>query len=142
MHEIDDFVYMCPNTGGQYSHQRAKYFGPYSQKKVSRIYEIDAVVSFNRRLEEGQVEWRNIEMNDEVLIQRAKSKIEKYRTKENEGISMQVFLLRGGEETNFYKDTSGGMWASKIYFKDIAKGFNSSQELADALKDKKWGDYK
>lgn len=144
MHEIEDFSYMCPDKGGAYSHRRAKFFGPYSQKKVSKIYEIDAVVSIGRDLGEGVVKWKNRKIKNEELIKLAKSKIEKwdYRIRENEGIPIQVFLLKGGEETNFYKDSSGGMQQSKLYFWDIAKEITSSKQLANKLKDKKWEDYK
>ncbi|MCB9266515.1 MAG: hypothetical protein H6558_15935 [Lewinellaceae bacterium] len=144
LHEVENFSYMCPDKGGAYSHRRAKYFGPYSQKKVSRIYEIDAVVSIGRELGEGVVKWKNRKIKDEELIRLAKTKIQKwdYRIRENEGIPIQVFLLRGGEETNFFKESSGGMQQSKLYFWEIAKGIHSSSELATTLRGRRWEDFK
>jgi hypothetical protein len=135
---------MCPDKGGAYSHRRAKYFGPYAQKRVGKIYEIDALVSIGRGLGEGHVKWKNRKIKNDELIKIAKSKIEKsdYRKRENESVPLQVFLLRGGEETNFYKDSSGGMQQSKLYFWDIAKEVESSKELAKKLNDERWEDYR
>jgi hypothetical protein len=144
MREIEDYSYMCPDKGGAYSHRRAKYFGPYAQKRVGKIYEIDALVSIGRGLGEGHVKWKNRKIKNDELIKIAKSKIEKsdYRKRENESVPLQVFLLRGGEETNFYKDSSGGMQQSKLYFWDIAKEVESSKELAKKLNDERWEDYR
>lgn len=144
MHEIENFSYMCPDKGGPYSHRRAKYFGPYAQKKVAKIYEIEAIVSIGRGLSEGHVKWKNQKIKNDELIKLAKSKIEKwnYRIRENESVPLQVFLLRGGEETNFYKDSSGGMQQSKLYFWDIAKEVESSKELAEKLNNERWEDYR
>lgn len=144
MHEIEDFSYMCPDKGGPYSHRRAKYFGPYAQKRVAKIYEIDAIVSIGRGLSEGHVKWKKRKIKNEELIKLAKSKIEKwdYRIRENESVPLQIFLLRGGEETNFYKDSSGGMQQSKLYFWDIAKDVESSKELAKKLDNERWEDYR
>jgi hypothetical protein len=64
-----------------------------------------------------------------------------YRVKENQEAPLQVFLLSGGEETNFYKSSSGGMYQSKKYFWDIAKDFKSAKELASALNNKRWEDF-
>lgn len=145
IHEVDNFSYICPDKGGAYSHRRAKFFGPYSQKKVSKIYTIDALVSIGRDLEGGTVKWTNLpKKNDKKLIELAKDKIKKwdYRVKENEHTPLQVFLLSGGETTNFFKDSSGGMQQSKMYFWDIAKGIESSSELAEKLSGEKWKDYR
>ena len=143
IHEVDDFSYMCPDKGGAYSHRRAKYFGPYSNKRVSKIFEIDAVVSIDRNLGDGVIKWKNKEIENRELIELAKTKIKKweYRVVENEEAKLQVFLLSGGEETNFYKETSGGMFQSKKYFWDIAKSSKDSKDLAIYLQDKKWGDF-
>lgn len=144
MHEIENDSYMCPDKGGAYSHRRAKYFGPYAKKGVRKIYEIDALVSIGRELGEGYVKWKNRNIKNEELISLAKSKIEKwdYRIRENKSVPLQVFLLRDGVETNFFKDSSGGMIQSKKYFWDIAKEVKSSKELAKQLKDEKWEDYR
>lgn len=121
MHEIENESYMCPDKGGAYSHRRAKYFGPYAKKRVRKIYEIDALVSIGRELGDGYVKWKNRKVKNEELINLAKSKIEKwdYRVRENKSVPLQVFILREGEETNFYKDSSGGMLQSKKYFWDM-----------------------
>jgi hypothetical protein len=144
IHEVENYSYMCPDKGGAYSHRRAKYFGPYAQRGVRKIYEIDALVSIGKGLGEGHVKWKNQEIKNDELIKLAKSKIENwdYRIRENESVPLQVFLLRGGEETNFYKDLSGGMQQSKLYFWDIAKEVISLKDLAKKLNDKRWEDYR
>lgn len=149
MDEITDSVYICPDTGGSYSHRRAKYFGPYSNKTVSFIYEIEAVASIGINLKENRIKWldpsKYTNKNDEMkLIKIATNHIKNKpnRLNENTHTPLQVFLLSNGYKTNFYKSTSGGMQQSKIYFWDIARDVNSSEELSNKLLNKKWDEYR
>jgi hypothetical protein len=64
-----------------------------------------------------------------------------FRIDENKTTDLQIFLLSQGAETNFKKETSGGMLQSKKYFRDIALDCTNSKELALKLKDKNWGEY-
>src|SRR5690606_7024805 len=41
---LEGNAYMCPATGGPYSHSRCRYFGMYREKRVERVAEIEAVV--------------------------------------------------------------------------------------------------
>jgi len=143
LEEIEQGVYMCPDTGGAYSHRRAKYFGPYSNKKVSDIFEISAIVVIEKNLGEAKIKWKNKNIKDETLIEQAKQKLQnwQWRIDENKSVPLQVFLLDNRQETNFVKETSGGMLQSKKYFWDIATDCENSQELAEKLRDKNWGDY-
>jgi hypothetical protein len=141
--EIEQGVYMCPDTGGAYSHRRAKYFGPYSSKKVADIFEINAIVVIEKNLGEAKIKWKNKNIKDETLIEEARQKLQnwQWRIDENKSVPLQVFLLDNRQETNFVKETSGGMLQSKKYFWDIATDCKNSQELAEKLRDKNWGDY-
>lgn len=141
--EIEKGVYMCPDTGGAYSHRRAKYFGPYSSKKVADIFEINAIVVIEKNLGEAKIKWKNKDIKDETLIEQARQKLQnwQWRIDENKSVPLQVFLLDNKQETNFVKETSGGMLQSKKYFWDIATDCKNSQELAEKLRDKNWGDY-
>lgn len=141
--EIEQGVYMCPDTGGAYSHRRAKYFGAYSSKKVSNIFEITAIVVIDKNLGDAKIKWRNKEIKKETLIEQARQKLQnwQWRIDENKSVPLQVFLLDNRQETNFLKETSGGMLQSKKYFWDIAIDCKNSQELAEKLRDKDWGDY-
>lgn len=141
--EIEQGVYMCPDTGGAYSHRRAKYFGPYSSKKVSDIFEINAIVVIEKNLGEAKIKWKSKNIKDETLIEQAREKLQnwQWRIDENKSVPLQVFLLDNRQETNFIKETSGGMLQSKKYFWDIATDCKNSQELAEKLRDKNWGDY-
>jgi len=141
--EIEQGVYMCPDTGGAYSHRRAKYFGPYSSKKVADIFEINAIVVIEKNLGEAKIKWKNKNIKDEILIEQAKQKLQnwQWRIEENKSVPLQVFLLDNRQETNFVKETSGGMLQSKKYFWDIATDCKNSQELAEKLRDKNWGEY-
>lgn len=144
MDEVQRGVYMCPDTGGPYSHRRALYFGPYSQKKVQTIFEIKAIVVVDRNLGEGRISWKNVKQSDRELIDEAKTQLSKsaqWRIEENQKHALQVFLLDNGQPTNFIKDTSGGMQQSKKYFWDIARDCKSSKELAAKLSGKRWGDF-
>jgi hypothetical protein len=141
--EIEQGVYMCPDTGGAYSHRRAKYFGPYSSKKVADIFEINAIVVIEKNLGEAKIKWKNKNIKDETLIEQARQKLQnwQWRIDENKSVPLQVFLLDNRQETNFVKETSGGMLQSKKYFWDISTDCKNSQELAEKLRDKNWGDY-
>jgi hypothetical protein len=143
MKEINQNVYMCPDTGGAYSHRRANFFGAYTDKKVSDIFEIKAIVVIEKNLGQGKIKWNNTNEKQSSLIQEAtnKLKIWQWRIDENKSVPLQVFLLEKGEKTNFSKETSGGMWQSKKYFWDIAIACKTSKELADKLRDKKWGNF-
>lgn len=141
--EINQNVYMCPDTGGAYSHRRAKYFGAYANKKVSDILEVKAIVVIEKNLGEGKIKWNNSNEKGSSLIQEAKTKLQKWqwRIDANKTVPLQVFLLDKKEKTIFIKETSGGMYQSKKYFWDIAIDCKTSKELADKLRDKNWGDY-
>lgn len=141
--EIEQGVYMCPDTGGAYSHRRAKYFGPYSSKKVADIFEINAIVVIEKNLGEAEIKWKNKSIEDGTLIEQARQKLRnwQWRIDENKSVPLQVFLLDNRQKTNFVKQTSGGMLQSKKYFWDIATDCNNSQELAEKLRNKNWGDY-
>jgi hypothetical protein len=143
--EIEEYVYMCPDTGGAYNHRRAKYFGAYASKKVADIFEIKAVVVLGTNLENPTIKWKNeSSIADNILISEAKEKLQKwqYRIEENKSVPLQVFLLAQRESTDFVKETSGGMFSSKQYFWDIAVDCKTSTELANKLRGKKWGDFK
>lgn len=141
--EIEQGVYMCPDTGGAYSHRRAKYFGPYSSKKVADIFEINAIVVIEKNLGEAKIKWKNKNIKDETLIEQARQKLQnwQWRIDENKSVPLQVFLLDNRQGTNFVKETSGGMLQSKKYFWDIATDCKNSQELSEKLRNKNWGDY-
>ena len=143
MEEINQEVYMCPDTGGAYSHRRAKYFGPYASKQVANIFEIKAIVVIEKNLGEAKIKWKNGTSKSEAIIEEARTKLQmwKWRIDENKSVPLQVFLLDKREPTNFRKETSGGMLQSKKCFWDIATDCKTSKELADKLLNKNWGDF-
>ena len=135
-------VYMCPDTGGMYKHRRALYFGGYKSKNVKFIHEIKALVIVEKGGVDAFVKWKNFDNNDDVLISEAKDKINKsdYRKKEINERNIQVFLLQNPYEANFRKNSEGGLYGSKKYFKNIAKKYdaNNSRELAERLNNMTW----
>jgi hypothetical protein len=141
--EVRNGVYMCPNSGGAYNHRRAKYFAPYLQKAVRSIHEIRAIVVIEKDKSGSFVKWNNSGENEEKLKQEAfeKLKIWNWRIEENRQTDLQVFLLSDGAETNFMKETSGGMLQSKKYFWNIATDCSNATELANKLNNKTWGEY-
>ena len=133
-------AYTCPDTGGPYSHRRAKYFGAYANKKVGMIFEIKAVVEIWRNASGTKVKWNNVETEKSVLIEEAKTLFRTlpHLAEEIKGHGIQVFLLENGVKTNFIKSTPGGMFGSRLYFKNIAKGCADSAELAAMLNNQPW----
>lgn len=145
MNEImEENVYMCPDTGGPYEHRRAKYFGPYSNKVVANIFEIRAIVVIDRNLGTSSIKWQNdLDAKKDDLKREAIDKLQmwQWRIDENKSVPVQVFLLDKRESTKFIKDSSGGMFASKHYFRDIADNCKNSKELAEKLLNKNWSDF-
>ncbi|KAA6302622.1 MAG: hypothetical protein EZS26_001129 [Candidatus Ordinivivax streblomastigis] len=134
--------YMCPNTGGAYSHRRAKYFGAYKNKTVQHIYEVDAVVAIERNEEDAKIEWKQSPQDDKSLIEKAKKKIAESpgRKEEIQRNGLLVFLLGDNIKTNFQKQSKGGMFGSKKYF-DLKKlEMNNLNDLKRAIEKKqlKW----
>jgi len=142
--EIEQGVYMCPDRGASYCHRRAKYFGPYADKCVKSIFQIDALVSIAEGLSEPKVKWNNIKTDKEKLIQRAISAIKNCegRIQENQNTPLQVFLLSQRASTNFLKSSPYGMQATKKYFWNIAVGCNTSEDLAKKLNGQTWEIYR
>ncbi len=143
IHEVhDNDVYMCPDTGGMYKHQRALYFGGYKDKNVKYIHEIKALIVVEKGGKEAFVKWKNIDTPDNELIKEAKSKIDRfgYRITEVNERNLQVFLLQNRQEANFKKNSDGGLYGSKKYFRNIARKYNAknSIDLAEKLKDITW----
>ena len=141
--EIKQNFYICPDTGGAYTHRRAKYFGPYARKQVENIFEIRAVVSIAQDLGGGTVKWNNSDEATDKLIAEAKAMIgkSKLRVDENKTVALQVFLLEQGEATSFKKTDRGGMFGTKKYFWNIAKNCKNSKELASFLNGKSWNEF-
>ncbi len=141
--EVRKGVYMCPNSGGSYNHRRAKYFAPYMQKSIKTIHEIRAIVVIEKDLGQATIKWNNTKENDDNLKEEARDKLKQWqwRIDENKSTDIQVFLLSDGIETNFKKETIGGMLQSKKYFWDIALDCKTPVDLANKLKDKNWGEF-
>lgn len=136
-------VYMCPDTGGKYKHSRALFFGGYKSKNVKYIHEIKALIVIEQGGKNGYVIWKNFEkLEDKALIKEAKEKISlfEYRKDEINERNIQVFLLQNPHEVNFRKSSSGGLYSSKKYLRNIAREYNAknSMELSEKLKDKTW----
>ena len=143
MNEVSKGAYMCPDTGGSYSHRRARYFGPYAEKTVSQIHEIRALVAVAVDQESVDVRWQNTGESIEDLTNDAISHVQMYadRVVENASTPLQVFLLGEPHSTNFRKDSRGGMFQSKKYFWDIARDCSDAKSLADKLTNRGWSDF-
>jgi hypothetical protein len=143
INEINQNVYMCPDTGGAYSHRRAKYFGAYASKEVADIFEIKAIVVIEKGQSEARIKWKNVLAQNNELLKEAITKLKMWqgRIEENKSVPLQVFLLDKRAKTKFIKETSGGMYQSKKYFWDIATDCEDSKELADKLIGRTWGEF-
>lgn len=130
-------VYMCPATGGAYSHYRCKYFGMYKNKAVIKIAEIRSVVDVLSQ-NEAIIKWVNTpNENNEDILREAINKVINARPDE---YPTRVFLLGELHDTSFVKDSPGGMLGSKQYF-DISKvNAKDPKELAQKLSSLKWSD--
>jgi hypothetical protein len=130
-------VYMCPATGGSYNHSRCRFFGMYRGKRVEQVAEIEAMVDVEGD-HKATVRWKNTDAADKQLIERARSKVAEARPGE---YPTRVLLLGQLYETDFRKDSPGGMRGSKQYFDVGGIDAGDAQALAKALRGRSWSDY-
>jgi hypothetical protein len=132
---IEGGIYMCPAKGGAYTHDRCRYFGMYRNKAVELVAEIEAIVDVDPADQTTSLKWKNIDGDDSDFMNRAKEKVEERRTTEGPA---RVFLLGPLFETDFRKDSPGGMQASKRYFNIARLKAKNAQELAELLRGEVW----
>lgn len=132
----DGNVYMCPTDGGSYNHARCKYFGMYRNKRVEKVASIEAVADVESE-SEVKIKWVNGSMKKNDVKAVAMKKVKDFRG----SYPARVFLLGELYDTNFIKDSKGGMMGSKQYFDISSLNVKNSKELADALSDKTWSNY-
>jgi len=130
-------IYNCPTQGGSYNHRRSLYFGTYRNKCVEKIAKIEAVVDLESE-DEHNIFWKNCDTSDRELKEIA---VEKRKKVGNLSYPTRVFILGDLFDTDFKKDSSGGMQGSKKYF-DISKlNVTDAKDLANKLRGKTWEDY-
>ena len=129
-------VYMCPAEGGAYSHGRCKYFGMYRQKKVEKISLIRAVVDVETS-SQAKLLWKNVNEKTSNLLTEAQNKLASLRPGE---YPTRIFLLDTLHDTEFIKDTSGGMLGSKQYFNISRFDAEDAASLANFLKGRNWSE--
>jgi hypothetical protein len=130
-------VYMCPAEIGHYNHKRSQYFGMYRNKCVEKVGVIEAVVDLESD-QESTLKWNNSAKPKADLINQAKKKKDCWQFV---NYPMRIFLLSDLSNTNFMKDTPGGMFGVKKYFDVSSLGANSATELAEKLRGKTWTNY-
>jgi len=131
-------VYMCPAEGGAYSHRRCKYFGMYRQKKVEKIALIRAVVDVISSSEEKLL-WKNTNEKESDLRSEAQEKLSSLRPGQ---YPTRIFLLDRLYDTEFIKDTPGGMYGSKQYFNISKLKAENAESLANLLRGRNWSEFK
>jgi hypothetical protein len=135
---IEGGVYMCPAEGGAYTHTRCHYFGMYRNKRVELIGEIQAVVDVDPDVNTSRVKWKNTQGKDVDFEARAKSIVHDRRNTDG---PTRVFLLGQLFESDFRKDTPGGMQSSKRYFNIALLKPQNAANLAQLLKGRFWSEF-
>jgi hypothetical protein len=130
-------VYLCPAKGGAYNHKQCKYLGVYWEKHVGAVTEIKAVVDVHSE-NRAEIYWINGNQNAEDYIARAKEKALQLRPND---LPIRVFLLENLHSTDFVKDSSGGMFGSKIYFNIENLDVADAEELARKINGKTYSDF-
>jgi hypothetical protein len=130
-------IYACPTVGGSYTHARARYFGIYRGKRATHVAEILAVVDVDADVNGTRIRWQNSQDAPSGLTDYARSQLIAWGDDLMPG---RVFVLGRLHETNFEKDTPGGMFGSKKYFDISSLKPTSASELAEALKSRTWTD--
>ncbi len=134
----DDGVYMCPRTGGAYSHRKCRFFGAYKNKAVQFVADIQGVVlADGTATDEMDIAWTNGDQDTDLMKQRASDALLKHGWIP----PLQVFVLGDRHETDFRKDSPKGMLGSKAYFDVTALEPADAEDLAEKLNGKKWTDF-
>lgn len=136
--EINKGFYICPDVGRTYAHRRAMYFGAYKDKTVKYLCRIEAVASVSENMGKVEIKWNNGTMDEREIQEKARKYIQEHREDENRSKPMQVFILSNCKEVHFVKQSSGGLWGSKIYFENIAKDCQNIDELANIIDGQTW----
>jgi hypothetical protein len=138
---VEHGVYICPARPGAYSHYRCRFFGLYRNKRVERVAEIEAVVEVDLSSSEApKILWNNGLVGAGELRGRAVEKLKERQPHLASG--GRVFLLGPTYETDFRKDTPGGMMGPKQYFDVSALGQIDAKALAEHLHGKTWTSFK
>ena len=132
---LEGKAYMCPATGGAYSHKRCQYFGMYRNKRVEIVAEIQAVIDVFSD-SETEIKWVNT-THLQDLETRAIKTVQQYRS---DTFPIRVFLLGELYPLDFIKDTKGAMQSSKQYFDVSSLKITDAKALARALDKKNWSD--
>jgi len=132
----DHSIYMCPTTGGAYSHRRCKYFGMYRNKRVEVVALIEAVVDLLSP-DEHSLKWENVGRPEKELVAEARQRHAGWRPGQ---YPARVFVLGTLHETDFCKDSPGGMWGPKQYFNVEKLAPEDAKDLAEKLHGKVWSD--
>ena len=140
---INANYYACYDTGGNYHHNRAKYFGVYKDKEVSHIHEIIAVLRINTSMESIDVKWNNSDKEEIEIVEIAKKNMDESDTLtiDNKTFPIQMFILDDACETSFIKRSPRGPQWSRKYFWDIAKDISNAKELAEKLNKHSWKEF-
>lgn len=134
-HEFEDGVYLCPLAGGAYQHSRARFMGMYAQKTVSLVAEVEGLVELHAP-DHAEIRWQNNPAYGKTaLMNFARELFEKHRPGQ---YPHRAFVLGPRYETDFQKDTPGGMLGSKRYF---AVKSESVEDLAEQLRGRTWSSW-
>lgn len=134
--ELAADAFFCPNTGGSYSHRRARWFGAYAEKEVFSIHEIDAVAVVGKGggTDGTSIKWKNNRQDDSQLVEKAIKLVNRFRPHQTNDVALLVFLLGAKATTHFRKTSSGGI-RSKYYFYDKRFDTDSVMQVARLLQD-------
>jgi hypothetical protein len=135
---IEGGVYMCPAEGGAYTHGRSRFFGMYRNKRVELIAEIEAIVDVDLEVGTLSLKWKNVPGKDAEFRSRAERKVSELRPEEGPTC---IFLLGPLFETDFRKDSYGGMQSSKRYFNIKSLNARDAVELAQRLNGRVWSEF-
>lgn len=127
-------VYMCPATGGAYSHSRCKYFGMYRNKCIEKVALIEAVVDVDLQGDD-HLKWKQGDESVEALKARARQIVTERRPGDG---PTRVLLLGQLFDTELRKQSPGGI-RNKQYF-DVSRFLkrDSAAELAEEMARTDW----
>lgn len=138
------FICAPGDVNRAYRHKRSRVFGAYNEKTVSMLFNIIGVTIVpqnSKTKDDVSILWNNAlgTVTDDELKQNALDIINQHRQGQLQNSDFQVFILDNQKETDFVKDSDGGMYASKQYYTIDPE--ISVEELANHLTGKQWSNY-
>ena len=113
--DISNGLYQC-SLDKKAIKQRCHYFGAYWEKQIQKLGSISAVLLYDPSNNEYSVDYKNVDKEDETLIETARSRLQKcgYNFGAQSDVK-QIFLVDDLSDVKIPKTSPGPQWGRVVY---------------------------